>query len=476
MVSGPAGSSIDPETGHLTWTPSEIDGPGTHEFDVTLTDDGNPPLSAARRYSVFVAEMNTAPSLASVSSQVVDELTPFELALSATDGDLPANGLVFELASGPGGLTVSAAGEVTWTPEEAQGPGNHTITVRVTDDGAPSLSDETTFTITVDEVNSTPELSGPGDQSIEEAEAFELQLTASDVDEPANSLRFELFSGPEGLVVSESGMLTWTPTEAQGPEAHEVSVRVTDSGEPPMSAATTFNIAVSEVNTGPALALPSQQTIAEQQMFTVMLTATDADEPANGLAFELVSGPEGLVVNEEGELAWTPSEEQGPGDYEVTFTAADDGTPPESTTEIVTITVVEVNLAPELEVVEDRTVNPGETVELALQASDADMPANLLSFLLVAGPPEAELDQGTGEFFWEVPLAESGRTLTITVSVQDDAAVPLASNRSFVVRVRNVRPSLSSQGAALTGEGFVLQFTGEPGMRFMLEGSADLRE
>ena len=43
----------------------------------------------------------------------------------------------------------------------------YSITVRVTDDGAPSLDDSETLTITVNEVNVAPVLAAIGDQSVD---------------------------------------------------------------------------------------------------------------------------------------------------------------------------------------------------------------------------------------------------------------------------------------------------------------------
>ncbi|MDQ3755016.1 MAG: cadherin repeat domain-containing protein, partial [Acidobacteriota bacterium] len=68
---------------------------------------------------------------------------------SATDADLPANTLTYSLAGAvPTGASITAAGAFTWTPTSAQ-LGTHTITVLVTDNGTPSLSDSETITVTV---------------------------------------------------------------------------------------------------------------------------------------------------------------------------------------------------------------------------------------------------------------------------------------------------------------------------------------
>ena len=69
---------------------------------------------------------------------------------TATDLDLPANTLAFSLVGAPSGASIdSSTGVFTWTPAEAQGPGSYTFTVKVCDNGTPSLCDEEIITVIV---------------------------------------------------------------------------------------------------------------------------------------------------------------------------------------------------------------------------------------------------------------------------------------------------------------------------------------
>ena len=70
-------------------------------------------------------------------------MVPYGFTASATDPDLPANTLAFSLIGAPTGASIDpVTGEFSWTPAESQGPGVYTFTVKVTDNGDPSLSDE----------------------------------------------------------------------------------------------------------------------------------------------------------------------------------------------------------------------------------------------------------------------------------------------------------------------------------------------
>src|SRR6266700_324695 len=153
---------------------------------------------------------------------------------TATDTDLPTNTLTFALVSGPSGVAVNpTSGVLSWTPTEAQGPSTNTITVKVTDNGTPALSATNSFTVLVNEVNSAPTLTVPGNQTINELTALVVTNTATDTDVPANTLTFGLVSGPSGVAVNPTtGVLTWTPTEAQGPSTNMITVKVTDNGTP----------------------------------------------------------------------------------------------------------------------------------------------------------------------------------------------------------------------------------------------------
>ncbi|MBL9172936.1 MAG: CotH kinase family protein, partial [Verrucomicrobiales bacterium] len=190
---------------------------------------------------------NAAPVLTAVGDQGVDELTPLVVNLAATDTDVPAQVLTYELVSGPAGLGVSAAGQVTWTPTEAQGPGVYAVTVRVKDSGTPEKSDTKSFTVTVNEVNRAPVLTAVGDQGVDELTPLVVNLAATDTDVPVQALTYELVSGPAGLGVSTAGQVTWTPTEAQGPGVYTVTVLVKDDGSPVKSDTKSFVVTVNEV-------------------------------------------------------------------------------------------------------------------------------------------------------------------------------------------------------------------------------------
>jgi DNA-binding beta-propeller fold protein YncE len=200
------------------------------------------------RIQVF-EDVNDPPVLDPIGAQSVPEGTELTFTATASDPDLPVNTLTFSLDGAPEGASIAGStGAFSWTPTEAQGPGDPTFTVKVCDDGDPSLCDEEEITVTVNEVNESPELDPIGAKTVDEGTELTFTATASDPDLPANTLTFSLVGAPEGASIAGStGAFSWTPTEAQGPGSYTLNVCVTDDGLPSLSDCETIQVTVNEV-------------------------------------------------------------------------------------------------------------------------------------------------------------------------------------------------------------------------------------
>src|SRR5437867_2242956 len=165
LVSGPTGLTVS-SGGAIAWTPTEAQGPSTNTVTVRVFDNGSPSMNVGSASWRVGTEVNTAPVLTLPGTQTIAEQTALSVNATATDSDLPANTLTFALVSGPTGLTVSSAGAIAWTPIEAQGPSTNTVTVRVFDNGSPSMSATNSFQVIVTEGNAAPVPPVPATQRI----------------------------------------------------------------------------------------------------------------------------------------------------------------------------------------------------------------------------------------------------------------------------------------------------------------------
>ncbi|HAB17378.1 MAG TPA: hypothetical protein DCE44_13115, partial [Verrucomicrobiales bacterium] len=127
---------------------------------------------------------------------------------------------------------------------------------------------------------------------------------------------------------------------------------------------------------------------------------------------------------------------QGPGNYVVIVRATEKNTAALSSSRSFGLTVSEVNQTPKLDPVTDLVVEEGTVARFFASASDADLPAQKLTFALEgAVPPGATIDGNTGEFVWPVPADTGASTNTIIVKVADNGPGSLNALRSFKVIV-----------------------------------------
>ncbi len=462
----PAGAGIGATTGAFSWTPTEAQGPGAFPITIRATDNGTPALSDFEVITVTVNEVNAAPAVTNPGNQTVDELTALAFTATATDADVPANTLTWSLDGAPAGAAIGAStGAFSWTPTEAQGPGAFPVTIRATDNGTSALSGSAAITITVNEVNAAPVVTNPGSHSVNELATLGFTVTASDADVPANTLSWSLEGAPAGASINAStGAFTWTPTEAQGPGTYPVTIRATDNGAPALSGAVSTTITVNEVNAVPALAAIGSKTVNELATLTFTATATDADVPANTVAYSLDAGaPTGTAIGATtGAFSWTPTEAQGPGSFPITIRATDNGTPALSDFEGITVTVNEVNVAPALTAIGSKTVNELATLVFTATATDADVPANTVAYSLDAGSPAgATIGATTGAFSWTPTEAQGPGSFPITIRATDNGTPALSDFEGITVTVNeaNVAPVLVAIGNRTVSELATLTFT-----------------
>jgi hypothetical protein len=421
----PAGAAIDSTTGAFHWVPDEAQGPGDFPLTIRVTDDGAPPGTTSETISIHVDEVNAPPLLSTVPvSATIPELAPYTFTATSSDPDIPVQVPVFSLVGAPAGAAIDGAtGQFTWTPGEADGPGTYPFSVRVSDG---VLHADVPITLTVEDVNTPPQLAGvPAAATLAELSPYTFTATATDSDLPAQELTYSLVGAPAGAAIDGStGVFTWTPGETQGPGVYAFQVRAGDG-----VAATDAAIAltVEEVNAAPAITgVPAVATIPELSPYTFTASATDADLPAQTLVYSLIGAPAGAAIDgSTGEFTWTPSEAQGPGLYPFSVRVSDGTT---NTDAPITLTVTEVNVAPVLSGVPAAFTIPALVVyTFTATATDADVPAQTLTFSLVGAPAGATIDGSSGVFAWTPGSDQAPGVYPFAVRVSDGTANTEAS-------------------------------------------------
>ena len=432
----PVGASIT-SGGVFTWTPSENQGPSVFSVTVIVSDGS---LMDSETIAATVDETNKAPVLAVPGDQSVNEGSLLTFPVSSSDPDIPANGLTlnstglpawasFPAATGTG----SATSTFSWTPASGQA-GTYNVTFTATDNGTTPLSDTRIISIIVTSGGSTPPTLNPiGPLTVEEEAVLNFTATATDPD-IGQTLTFSLGAGaPPGASIGPlTGVFTWTPTEDQGPNTYFVTVIVADNGSPPASDSETIVITVNEVNKAPVLAVPTAYTIDEETPLTFSASATDPDIPTQTLTFSLgPTIPVGASMAPDGLFSWTPTEAQGPASYSVSVVVSD-GSLTDSTD--VTIAVNETNKPPVLTVPGPQTAREGSLVTFTVDATDADLPINNMTYSASGLPPGATFDPATRIFSWTPGTGQAG-TYTASFVATDDGDPPMSDTKTVEMTV-----------------------------------------
>ncbi|MFC1945172.1 right-handed parallel beta-helix repeat-containing protein [Chloroflexota bacterium] len=156
-------------TGTFSWTPTELQGSGSHDVTFTVTDNGVPILSDSEVITITVNEVNEPPTInAPSSSQNIKEggnpvgnpttYLPLTFTVKASDPDIPANTLKIYPDNLPDGANLTDNGDGTanfnWVPDynayenAPKGDGIYIVTFSVWDG---SLSDSKDVGIIVED-------------------------------------------------------------------------------------------------------------------------------------------------------------------------------------------------------------------------------------------------------------------------------------------------------------------------------------
>jgi subtilase family serine protease len=302
--------------------------------------------ASADAQTAVTAASNSPPTIAFIPPRSIPEGALFSLIPSATDADVPTQTLTWSLLPGApnAALFSSINGHITWQTGPADSGTTNRFTLVVTDNGSPSLSSTQSFNVVVTQTNQPPSIVPPPPVvTVNEQAPMSLHLNATDLDVPQQTLTWQLGPGaPTGLLLNPaSGLMTWTPSEAQGPGSYVVTVIVRDNGAPPLSDTNTFLVVVNEVNQPPALDPIGSQFASVLESLTITNKAVDPDLPANTLTFSLDSSALlGATLNPtNGILVWTPTRSQAGTTNIMTVVVTDDGLPPLSASNTFTVTV-----------------------------------------------------------------------------------------------------------------------------------------
>ncbi len=226
----PDGAAFDPANRIFRWTPT-YEQAGEYAVRFVVIDPGE--LNDQKTVTIRVSNVNRPPLLEAIAPQSVDEASPLQVTLRATDPDAEdTRNLSFSIDNLPAGAQLNpATGELRWTPGYDQA-GIYRLTARVRDPGGLAATQD--LMITVTNVNRPPAFSQRVVlQKLSENQAWKTVLPpASDPDaEDAAKLSYAVRDLPPGATFDPATReLAWHPTYEQAGE-YTIIYAVSDGKE-----------------------------------------------------------------------------------------------------------------------------------------------------------------------------------------------------------------------------------------------------
>jgi RHS repeat-associated protein len=460
----PSGMAIDTQTGLVTWAPTSAQ-VGMHRVTIAVSDGRGATTRQAFDLPVVATAANNAPRITSQPPGPAAVAMVYQYSVRAEDPN--GDPLSFRLDQAPSGMMIgSATGLLTWTPASAQA-GTQRVVITVSDGRGGTATQTFDLQVVVSAANDPPTITSVAPTTVQLGRTYIYAVQASDANH--DSLTFAFDTAPAGMTVSNTGMITWTPTAAQF-GSDPVTLRVQDGRGAFALQQFTIRVTAQAANQAPSITSNPPLSATVGQLYQYDLKTTDPE--GDPVVWRLDAGPEGMSLEaSSGTLRWTPRADQiGPHDVVLQAVDAQGAAAKQS----FTITVRGVNLPPTIASTPSTTAAIGVAYTYAVQASDPNN--DPLTFALTTAPAGMTADASTGVVRW-TPLSTQLGPQNVAIRVTDGQGGSVTQLYTITVSsaAANRAPVITSTPVLVATVGQLYQYTvtatdpdGEP-PRFVLE-------
>ncbi|MDD5772933.1 MAG: Ig-like domain-containing protein [bacterium] len=412
---------------NVTYTPN-LNYNGNDSFTFKVSDGKINSYTAT--VSITIKPINDKPVLIPIGNK---SITSGALRFIIYASDVDNNILKYTAGNLPTGANFNPLTHTfTWIPDYNQASLNYpNVLFTVTDNGIPPASCSESITITTGAINHPPVLNPIGNKTVKEGELLEFTVTGFDTD--GDNLTYTAGNLPAGSDFDQlTQIFTWTPGYNQSANYTNILFTVSDNNIPPETDSKSITITVGDMNHPPVLNPIGNKAVKENALLEFFITGTDEDN--NVLTYSANNLPAGAAFDSSSQkFQWYPQYNQA-GNYEsVLFTVTDNGVPPVSSSETITITVGNVNHPPVLNPIGNKAVAAGELLEFVITGSDVD--GDILTYTAANLPPGAYFNPSTQTFTWTPGYSQSAIYTNIIFTVTDNGAPPATKNESITITV-----------------------------------------
>ena len=359
---------------------------------------------------------------ASASLSIAENSTAVTTVTSTdVDGGIPVYSLAggadaakFTINSSTGALSFNVAPDYE-NPTDVGGNNVYDVIVQVSDGNGGT--DTQAIDVTVTPVNDNdPVITSANAANVAENTTSVLTVTATDADLPAQTVTYSITGGADQgkfSINGTTGELTFqaapdyeNPTDADTNNVYAVQVTANDGAGRTVNQ--TINVTVTPVNDNdPVITSSNTADVAENTTSVLTVTATDADLPAQTVTYSITGGADQgkFSINAgTGELTFSAAPDyENPTDadtdnvYVVQVTASDGAGRTVNQTINVTVTPVNDN-DPVITSANTANVAENTTAVLTVTATDADLPAQTVTYSITGGADQGKfsINAGTG--------------------------------------------------------------------------------
>ncbi len=421
-------SELNIET-ELPITNASAEAAGSQQTDATSGDDLE--LESKQPDTETLGIDFSAHSDSDSSDQSTREDAAFTYDALAHFSEVDSLDTLVYFLDGPDWLNIdSRSGQLSGIPQH-EDVGTTEIVVRVMD--PTGISVNISFYITIEITNDRAVVSAISDQASDEEPSFRYDASTHFADMDTSDTLIFSIDGPAWLAIDAStGELFGTPDNT---DVAAASITVTASDETGEIAATTFNLTVSDTNSGPAASLIADQSAGEDASFTYRTAAHFDDVDAGDPLTYSLAGPDWLGIDvDTGVLSGTPTNDDI-GIVSVTVVATDQSS--RNTSIRFDLSVDNVNDQPSVTDIFDQITldDTGFSYDAANHFGDVKT-GDALSFV-ISGPDWLSIDPASGILSGTPNDKDIGPTLlTVTATDQSEAQASIDFHL-VVTKVKN---------------------------------------
>lgn len=332
-----AGTDIDPTDDVFTWTLDSNadwltlvnasgylngipDNSDVGDFWVNVTLSDNKGGYDWTNFTLTVNNVNDAPELMGNNILYVDEDSEYYARYDAIDIDPTNDDITWSITTAAWMMTETHPGYLVLSGTPLN---DHvdSYDINITIDDGNGAYDWTEFTLQVNNTNDDPVIENDDTITTLEDELYSIHYSATDIDPTMDILSWELDTDADWLEIDDvSGYLNGTP-DNDDVGTYWVNITVTDGNGG--SDWTEFDLEVVNVNDDPVVTENGITSTNEDELYSLLLTATDIDPTNDTFTWSFVSNADWLSIDEiTGYLNGTPGNDDV-GTYWVNVSAFD---------------------------------------------------------------------------------------------------------------------------------------------------------